>query len=105
MAMSLQKEQSVFARKIAVLIQVAFEMGYETTCGDFYRDPLCSYGHEMSLHKRRLAADLNLFRGGKYLTTTKDYEPLGLIWEKMGGAWGGRFNDGNHFSMEYLGMK
>lgn len=99
--MSLREKQSLFARKIAVLIQVAFEMGFEVTCGDFYRDSRCPYGHKKSLHQRRLAADLNLFKEGKYLISTKDYESLGLIWEQMGGAWGGRFNDGNHFSLEH----
>lgn len=44
-ALSLQKDQSVFARKIVVLMQVAFEMAYEITCGDFYRAPPLSYGH------------------------------------------------------------
>lgn len=103
--MSLREKQSLFARKIAVLMQVAFEMGYEVTCGDFYRDSRCSYGHEKSLHKRCLAADLNLFKDGNYLVATNDYEPLGLIWEKMGGSWGGRFNDGNHFSVEYQNIR
>ena len=49
--------------------------------------------------------DLNLFRGGKMLTTTEDHRPLGEWWESHGGAWGGRFADGNHYSLEHEGLK
>jgi len=58
-----------------------------------------------SLHESKLAIDLNLFRDGKYLAQTHDHEPLGLYWESIGGAWGGRFNDGNHYSLEHNGVK
>jgi hypothetical protein len=57
------------------------------------------------LHKSRLAIDLNVFRDGKYLTTGEQYTDLGEFWESIGGAWGGRFNDGNHFSFEHNGYK
>ena len=62
-------------------------------------------GAARSQHKRRLAIDLLLFKDGKYLTDTKDYAPLGLWWEQQGGAWGGRFEDGNHFSLAYQGAE
>jgi hypothetical protein len=51
-----------------------------------------------SFHYMRLAIDLNLFWKGTYLTETADYEVLGEYWESLGGTWGGRFDDGNHFS-------
>lgn len=103
--MTLREKQSRFAHMAAILILVAEEMGYEVTLGDAYRDPRAPYGHPNSLHKLRLAIDLNLFRDGQYLRDTKDYEPLGLFWESIGGSWGGRFHDGNHFSLEHEGMK
>ena len=102
--MSLRKKQSEFAQMAAILILKAFSLGYEVTLGDAYRDPRCPYGHEMSLHKRRLAIDLNLFKDGEYLTETEDYRELGEWWEEVGGAWGGRFNDGNHFSFAHDGL-
>jgi hypothetical protein len=83
---------------VALLIQYAYELGYELTFGDCYRDPRCDYGSEVSFHKKRLAIDLNLFKNGRYLTSTKSHEPLGLFWESIGGTWGGRFDDGNHYS-------
>jgi len=93
--MSLRQQQSIFAKKIALLILFAYEQGYEITLGDAWaRD-----GHkDGSFHYKRLAIDLNLFKDGNYLTETSDHEPLGLFWETLGGTWGGRFDDGNHYS-------
>ena len=98
---------------VSLLIQYAYEQGYELTLGDAYRDPRVhgavgekeSYSSSRSLHKSRLAIDLNLFKDGKYLTSTEDHKPLGEFWESIGGTWGGRFNDGNHYSMEHEGRK
>ena len=93
--MSLREKQSIFARKIAVLKLAAIEMGYEITDGDYY----AKSGHKMnSYHYKRLAADLNLFKDGVYLSDTEDHQPVGELWEKFGGTWGGRFQDGNHYS-------
>ena len=95
--MSLRKKQSEFAKLVPRLIDKAFELGFEVTLGDAYRDPRCPYGSKSSRHRSRLAIDLNLFKDGVYLTQTEDHEPLGLWWESQGGIWGGRFDDGNHY--------
>jgi hypothetical protein len=95
--MTLREKQTEFMRMIPRLIDKAFELGFEVTGGDLYRDPRCPYGAENSKHKRRLAIDLNLFRNGKYLTQTEDHRELGEWWESVGGIWGGRFFDGNHY--------
>ena len=102
---SLREKQSKFCHMVALLILHAEQLGYEFTFGDAYRQPDCGYGHPNSNHKRRLAIDLNLFKDGQYLTEDKDQEPLGLYWESIGGAWGGRFKDGNHYSLEHEGMR
>ena len=98
---------------VARLIDHAYEHGYELTFGDAYRDPRVhghigfkeGYGRRDSLHKERLAIDLNLFRDGKYLTQTEDHRPLGEFWEAIGGSWGGRFHDANHYSLEHKGRR
>ena len=103
--MSLRKKQSEFARMIPRLIDKAHEMGYEVTLGDGYRDPRVfgkmgeakGYGNPRSYHKLRLAIDLNLFKDGVYLEGTEQHRPLGEWWESVGGIWGGRFDDGNHY--------
>lgn len=95
-----------------LLIKV-HELGYECTEGDAFRDPRLhgelgvkmGYGHPRSAHKIRLAVDLNLFKDGVYLTGTDDHRPLGEFWESLGGSWGGRFHDGNHYSLEHDGVK
>ena len=91
---------------ISELILWAYEQGYEVTLGDAYRDPRLhgalgekvGYGARNSCHKLRLAMDLNLFKDGKYCTDGASHGPLGEKWESMGGSWGGRFQDANHYS-------
>lgn len=108
----LQKQQR-FARLLPQLLNKAHELGYGVTLGDAYRDPRVhgpqgtkkSYSEGKSAHKARLAVDLNLFKGAKFLTSSEDHRPLGEYWESLGGAWGGRFNDGNHYSLEHQGIK
>lgn len=111
--MTLGQKQRKFTRMIADLINYAYSNGYELTFGDAYRDPRVhgqvgqkkSYSSANSLHKERLAVDFNLFKDGVYLTRTEDHRPLGEYWESIGGTWGGRFNDGNHYSLEHDGRK
>lgn len=111
--MTLGDKQRKFTRMIADLIVFAYDNGYELTLGDAYRDPRVhgfvgvksSYSSANSLHKQRLAIDFNLFKDGAYLTSTEDHKPLGEFWESIGGTWGGRFKDGNHYSLEYNGYK
>ena len=61
----------------------------------------------MSIHQDKLAVDLNLFKGGDYLEQTEDHRILGEYWETLGPdcRWGGKFRDGNHYSLEYQGRK
>jgi hypothetical protein len=63
------------------------------------------YGAGRSCHKLRLAIDINLFRNGEYLGRSEDHRQLGEWWEKQGGVWGGRWGDGNHYSLEHDGAK
>lgn len=113
MSETLGAKQRRFVKMIGQLIQWSYDNGYELTFGDAYRDPRVhgavgekkSYSSANSLHKEKLAVDFNLFKGGKYLDRTEDHKPLGEYWESIGGAWGGRFNDGNHYSLEHNGRK
>ena len=109
----LRQKQSTFVEMVSHLIQYAYEQGYELTFGDAFRDARVfgevgeseGYGRSKSLNKSRLAIDLNLFKDGDFLGTTEAHKPLGEYWEAMGGSWGGRFNDGNHYSLEHEGRK
>jgi hypothetical protein len=111
--MTLGQKQRKFAEMIGRLIAFAYANGYELTFGDAYRDPRLhgmfgvkeGYGAAFSMHKYRLAMDFNLFKDGRYLQRTEDHKPLGEFWESIGGSWGGRFSDGNHYSLEHEGRK
>jgi len=100
--MTLGEKQRKFTLMVADLIQFAYASGYELTFGDAW----AKTGHMAgSLHYSRLAIDLNLFKDGNYLTGTEDHKSLGEYWESKGGSWGGRFKDGNHYSVEHNGRK
>lgn len=108
----LLQQQHKFAAMLPQLINAAIVQGYQVTLGECLRtqaqataNAVAGIGISNSLHLDRLAIDLNLFRDGQYLTATSDYAPLGQYWESIGGTWGGRFNDGNHFSLAYRGRK
>lgn len=114
-APTLRQLQVRFAKLVPRLIDKAFALGFEVTLGDAYRDPRVhgemgvrkSYSHPKSAHKVRLAIDLNLFRDGEYLEGSEAHRKLGEWWEKQDelARWGGRFDDGNHYSMEWEGMR
>lgn len=111
--MRLGEKQELFMRLLPRLIDKAHELGYELRGGDLFRDPRLhgvvgvklGYGYYRSAHKKKLAIDLNLFKDGQFLRTTEDHRPLGEWWEQQHELcrWGGRFDDGNHYSLEHEG--
>ena len=113
--MKLGKKQELFMRLLPKLINKAHELGFEIRGGDLFRDRRVfggigrkkGYGHRNSCHKLKLAIDLNLTFQGVYLTKTSDHETLGLWWEQQHEfcCWGGRFNDGNHYSLKHNANK
>ncbi len=114
--MSLGDDQRRFTLLKAHLVLWAYLQGYELSEGDSYRDPRVhgkygekkGYGHSRSFHKKRLAQDYNLFKDGKYLSSTEDHGPIGKYWKSLDPkcSWGGDFDfdgdgqgdDGNHYS-------
>jgi len=107
--MTLSQTQSEFAQDVAELIQYIHTSGYSCTFGDAYRDPRShgeigsktAYGAADSLHKQRLAIDLNLFKDGLYLSHTEAHRLFGDHWKGLhpDNVWGGDFTrkDGNHY--------
>lgn len=115
--MTLLEQQQLFMRLLPQLIMAAHEMGFEVTAGELHRTPeqaalnaAKGAGISNSLHTKRLAIDLQLFKGREYLTDSLDYAVLGDFWKTLHtlARWGGDFRpraDGNHFSLEYGGVK
>lgn len=114
--MRLGRKQEIFSRCLAQLLVFAHSRGYEVRMGEVERseEEAARKGFANSNHTRRLAADLHLFRDGKYLSRTADHAELGAFWESLTGeweneqvicVWGGHFRDGNHYSIEHEGVK
>jgi len=100
--MRLGEKQELFAILQAKLIIYMYEQGYKVRCGDYY----AREGHKNnSNHYIKLACDLNLFKDGAYLTETADHAEFGKYWESLHELcrWGGRFGDGNHYSLIHDG--
>ncbi len=96
-ASELFERQVRFTQMLGRLLTYAETQGYQVTVGDAY----ATQGHiENSMHYCRLAIDLNLFRDARYLDTTEAHTELGIFWEHLGGTWGGRWSDGNHYEMK-----
>ena len=114
--MRLGAKQELFSKALSLLIHYATFRGYEIRMGEVERSKVeaTRKGFPNSNHTRRLAADLNLFRDGKYLSKTSDHAILGEFWEGLTGeysgekiifAWGCRFKDGNHYSIQHGKVK
>ena len=112
--MTLSEKQRLFTRHVGDLIRQAFAMGYEAVLAEAERPAATAEfyarqgkGIKNSLHTKRLAVDLLLFKDGIYLTRSSDYMPLGEWWEGQHdlARWGGRFGDGNHFSFTHGGVR
>lgn len=104
--MTLREKQSLFISRLAKLIVWINRQGWDLTLGDGLRRD--EKGHMPgSLHYIGLAQDLNLFIEGKWIRDGAHpaWKSIGLKWEELGGTWGGRFGDSNHFSQAHDGKK
>lgn len=115
------EKQSRFVKTVAMFIKMSTERGYLFTFGEAWRpDFVAAYydkkgtGIRNSLHRIRLAIDLNVFYNGSYLDASEVWhiphlEVLGKLWESLDkeAAWGGRFDkkDYNHYSFHHEGVK
>jgi len=116
--MSLSQKQQHFTFCVSKLIAYAYDKGWAFTFGDAFRDSRLhgefgvkiGYAAASSVHKIRLAIDLNLFVDGDYIQTDcPEYQELGLFWCSLDSdaRWGGHFRSGdyNHFSFTHWGVK
>jgi len=114
--MKLGEKQELFAELIFTkLIPFIYSNKYKIRPGDYFRDPRShgdygekkGYASASSLHKLKLAFDLNLTLSGVYLTQTSDHKFFGEYWLTLHELcrWGGSDgnDDGNHYSFEHDG--
>ncbi len=95
----LGQQQERFAIMYGLLLIRIYMSGYQVRIGDVWANPEDGRHIKNSFHYKRLAADNNLFKDGKYLRKTNDHLIFGKYWESIKGTWGGRFKDGNHYSL------
>ncbi len=118
--MTLSKKQQEFAWDVSHLIKKINAEGYACTFGEAYRTPeqaklnaIKGIGIANSLHCKRLAVDLNLFKDGVYLAGGEHYKQFGEYWcslnplNRYGGDWDKdgihgepRETDFNHFERQ-----
>jgi hypothetical protein len=109
--MSKSDTQWEFLKCLADLIHFAELGGYKFTMSRGYASEAANAadgGHPESCHLHRLAIDLNLFVDGEYITGDHPvWNELGEYWESLHPlACNGRtFNDHNHFSFMWNGVK
>lgn len=117
----LVKKQVFFFATMARFVFDGRALGYLLTCGEFWRSPeTCELyakagkGIKNSNHPNRICGDLEARTlDGNRLTTFKEWESLGILWESYSTdeykcVWGGRFKsrlDVWHFGIEHNGVR
>lgn len=100
--MTLGEKQELFMELLPQLLNYIQTLGYKIRGGDLF----AREGHKKnSNHYIKLAIDLNVFKNKVYLISTEDHKEFGRFWEHLHPLcrWGGRFQDGNHYSLEHEG--
>lgn len=108
--MGMVGEQAAFLLDVARLVQEATARGFVVTGGELWRtleqqELYVKSGRSKTLasnHLRRLAIDLNFFRGGQLVGDVGSLASLGAWWESLNpqNRWGGNFKtlvDTPHF--------
>ncbi len=114
MSETLSQKRCRFTLQMAKLILYANEIGYKVAANEVFRtlkeaaqNAADGDGILNSVHTVGLAVDLNLYMDNRYLRSTSDHIQLGHYWESLSddARWGGRWGDGNHYSLEHNGVK
>lgn len=116
--MKLIQKQFEFSKLLPRLVDKAHELGFQVTMGETLRSQeeanrlaKLGLGSKNSVHRLKLAVDLNLFRDGVYQTNSEAHRELGTWWEHQSAGkdftchWGGHWGDGNHYSIGHNGVK
>lgn len=110
----MSKLQEEFVQDLSKLMQEIPKMGFTVTLGEGYRTAEqaewdCQHhtGIANSLHRERLAQDLNFYKDGVWVKDGSELAAVGKWWKALGPMhrWGGDFKDGNHFSISPDGVR
>lgn len=114
-SLKLGEKQRVFCFNVHLLIEFVYKAGYQMTFGEAFRtqeqaalNAKSGAGISNSLHTKRLAVDMNLFKDGEWLQDSESHKQFGIFWLTLHplNRWGGNFKkpDGNHYSMTHEGV-
>lgn len=115
--MTLLEQQLLFSKLLPRLMDFGFSKPnwgvvgkeLERTPAQAMANAASKAGIAHSLHLLCLAIDLAFFVDGVYQKDSVEYKPLGDFWKTLHplARWGGDFTtrDGNHFSLEWNGIK
>ena len=106
--MTLGDKQRLLGELLVMLLTRMLGAGFQFRIAFAKRCEECPVGRPRSNHKSMLAIDIDLFdEDGNYLSKTEDHEEFGKFWEGLHSLcrWGGRWDAGNHYSIEHKGMK
>ena len=129
--MTLGQKQRLFSVLLGTLIGQATSLGWLISLSEGYVGDSINRPEEDSPHRRdgghfkRIAQDVNLYHcphvpvhlppgldsdgcpDPVWHRDTVSYQVLGAFWERQHplARWGGRWGDGNHFSLEDAGVK
>lgn len=106
--MGLRQEQSLFVNDVQKLLTFITDKGYEITFGEVLRTPeqqeiYLKTGRSKtsnSMHLKKLAIDLNIFKDGNLVEDNKELKQFGYYWQSLnelnrwGGSWRGLVESG-----------
>ena len=98
---TLTQRQCRFTHALSFLINQAHAQGFEIKIVELNRLPetqkaYVAKGVSRTLNSRHLdnlAVDIILYKDGVQVNYGRQYEPLGIYWEGLGGTWGGRWGE------------
>ena len=111
--MKLGEAQDLFGKLLGELLVYIYLKGHTARIGDVMsRATDVNVNGKLthkknSQHLKKLAVDINLFKGGKFLRKTEDHKIFGEFWENLhpNCRWGGRYKDGNHYEIMENGWR
>jgi hypothetical protein len=117
--MTLGEKQRLFSRLLPKLLHYIHGQGYDVALAEGYVGLSVNKPTEDTPHLRsgghfqKIAQDLDLFHLDpetgriEYLRETDAHQTFGEYWESLHPLcrWGGRFADGNHYSLEHDGVQ
>jgi hypothetical protein len=112
----LAEKQVEFTETMARFLVWCFDNKYQVIAAEWFRPPELAEiyvkqgkGIKNSVHTKKLALDIFLYKNSTVTWNTEDYRPLGEKWKTLHplARWGGDFKgrDAVHFSFEHNGVR